>query len=660
MRWPALQTAVLMAGLELAIASAFALPQHAEPAARRNLLETPVTLLADGLRTRGLLAVTNWPEVRGLERRLGRPMVRGGQILLELHADKPQDSDGWPALATADRIDPVAVGTDSWLAWVPLASLERLSLWPGLQRVRLPWPLRPLQGPVLSKGATLTGATARHCHGASGAGIQVAVIDEEWYGFGQALADQELLEVQGKAPYQGTDSAAWHGTGCAEIVADMAPGAQIWPLQAATLPELQFQVTKLIANDVRVISQSSGWTTGYSFGDGGGKACALATAAKKGGIAWAAAAGNEGGGHQWRGTWSDQDGDGWLEFAADDESNGFYAPGGYQVDLEMDWNAYPATAIDLDFYVCANQFGPCQELASSKSAQNGTQTPAEVIWFQSPKSGTYFLRVHAKGAVPAGLALRMVGQGSGPLQHQQQAGTIVDPAACADVVAVGAAEVQSWQGNAIAKYSAKGPTFDGRIKPDLVAPTAVDIAVAPELFEGTSAACPHVAGALALLIGQGAATPDQAVAQLLGQVETHGLVLPDTLHGRGWLALAGAAVGCLPETSDSAACKTSCGTAGQTECLAPCQQITCTPLTEPCTSPGDSDAAAATADAAQQDANLDNSGTDVPAAPKATPAATAPSATGCRAAPTGSGSMYIVILAIFLGVWPRRRSASKA
>ena len=51
----------------------------------------------------------------------------------------------------------------------------------------------------------------------------------------------------------------------------------------------------------------------------------------------------------------------------------------------------------------------------------------------------------------------------------------------------------------IAEYSSRGPTDDGRHKPDLAAPTAVPCASYPDGFTGTSASAPHVAGALALL-----------------------------------------------------------------------------------------------------------------------------------------------------------------
>ena len=52
-------------------------------------------------------------------------------------------------------------------------------------------------------------------------------------------------------------------------------------------------------------------------------------------------------------------------------------------------------------------------------------------------------------------------------------------------------------------YSSRGPTNDGRLKPDYVGPDCVSTcAYFPDPFCGTSAATPHVAGALALWLSQ--------------------------------------------------------------------------------------------------------------------------------------------------------------
>jgi subtilisin family serine protease len=57
----------------------------------------------------------------------------------------------------------------------------------------------------------------------------------------------------------------------------------------------------------------------------------------------------------------------------------------------------------------------------------------------------------------------------------------------------------NWANDALEPYSSQGPTSDGRIKPDMVAPSAVKSASYSLFFDGTSAATAHVAGAGALI-----------------------------------------------------------------------------------------------------------------------------------------------------------------
>ena len=68
-------------------------------------------------------------------------------------------------------------------------------------------------------------------------------------------------------------------------------------------------------------------------------------------------------------------------------------------------------------------------------------------------------------------------------------------------LSVGAIHQDQWDLGTVASYSSRGPTADGRIKPDLVAPSGVTTVSygANRLFGGTSAATPHVAGAAALI-----------------------------------------------------------------------------------------------------------------------------------------------------------------
>ena len=157
-------------------------------------------------------------------------------------------------------------------------------------------------------------------------------------------------------------------------------------------------------------------------------------------------------------------------------------------------------------------------------------------------------------------------------------GLISEPGNAPDVITVGAWVTRSgWTGcngilgsyvgtppaGALASFSSPGPTRDGRLKPDLVAPgsaigatTSFDIphacpappAVSEYLddggnhrvFAGTSTAAPHVAGAVALLLQKfGALSPQQVTDYLRTHAVTDGFTgpVPNNDWGYGKLQL---------------------------------------------------------------------------------------------------------------------------
>jgi serine protease AprX len=111
-------------------------------------------------------------------------------------------------------------------------------------------------------------------------------------------------------------------------------------------------------------------------------------------------------------------------------------------------------------------------------------------------------------------------------------GTITAPGDAADALTVGATNVY---GTSIQPYSGVGPTADGRIKPDLVAPSGTDPATYPGMtavsnngilyydWEGTSFAAPLVVGIAALLKQW---NPDLTAANLTS-------ILEDSAHHLG-------------------------------------------------------------------------------------------------------------------------------
>jgi hypothetical protein len=103
---------------------------------------------------------------------------------------------------------------------------------------------------------------------------------------------------------------------------------------------------------------------------------------------------------------------------------------------------------------------------------------------------------------------------------------------------VGAA---NWSDDSLAEYSSQGPTTDDRLKPEISAPTGVSDASYGNLgmtFTGTSASCPHVAGAAALVwSAYPDYTPQEVGAFLLNSAVDLGPAGPDTAYGYGRLEL---------------------------------------------------------------------------------------------------------------------------
>lgn len=427
-----------------------------------------------------------------------------------------------------------------------LAALDRLSPEIRVETIRKP------QLFLVSEGAAAHNSVAWNALGYLGQGVKVGVIDS-FRNF-QALMGTELpATVQARCyPQAGVvttnladcDSGATHGTSVAEAIIDVAPEAQLYISNAFSNLDLRDAVNWMLANGVRVINFSQG-----RFWDGPGDRTSFQAdsplrtldLAVAGGAVFVAAAGNHNQ-FTWSGGFVDANGNGYAEFAAGLELNRIDVapdtPGSPvgSVLLQLRWDdRWGFATRDLD----VGLVDPAGNMVTSNIRQNGTAlaVPAEALAGTVPVGTYYVVVVRRAGAAPGWFQLQDFTRHV--LHPFSGVGSISNPAESANpgMITVGAA---SWRTTTtIESYSSRGPTPDGRVKPDIVG-TAEAQAVSAEggVFGGTSQAAPFVAGLMALVRQRyPGLTPAQAVSYMKTQALPRGTPVPNNVWGHGFARL---------------------------------------------------------------------------------------------------------------------------
>jgi len=427
--------------------------------------------------------------------------------------------------------------------WVPIPAIEYLIEDSAILSIRRPSYALPDPEPEIiapsvqnagiytTEALTVMNAHNWHAQQHTGAGIRVAVIDIGFEGYTSLLGTELPASVttnnfvdSDPDPIDGTDK---HGTACAEIIHDIAPGAQLYFAKIKTPQDVEEAATWLISQEVDIISSSLRWNI-TDPGDGTGFFPAIVENARNNGILWVTGAGNERLLH-WGGTFDPMTGilngysltfhrwgttpvsmyyNCWGPF---DTINCDALPGGkgYWIGVrwEDDWDA-PTT--DYDLYVGKYNGSGFTVIAESYNTQDGSpgQKPVEEISFttsgETPAAYGFFLRTYS-GQPNVNIEF-FTPNGAGFLKFGTTSRSIGNLADAPDAITVGAVDVDSLDQE---NYSSEGPTNGpncaadgGSIKPDIAGYANVSTAsYGTKNFAGTSAATPHVAGAAALVMG---------------------------------------------------------------------------------------------------------------------------------------------------------------
>ncbi len=414
---------------------------------------------------------------------------------------------------------------------------------PGVRYIRTPLTPVPLNYQTeknkenfTTVGVTLTGGSVYHSKDFMGEGTNIAVID---VGFGSYQLAQDAGELPEEVVAETKDytgagafTGDAHGTGVAEIVHDMAPQAQLYLKRIDDEINLAEAVEDAVAQDIDIIVHSVGWMN-TNFGDGTGVIADIARSAASNGILWVNAAGNAARKH-WEGMAADRDGDSWLEFEGSDESISLDVTGYATIQVCLTWNDWPQSDIDFDLFLY-DHLGNL--VTSSQNYQTGNESPTETITYTPIDSGEYYLKVsRAESNSNEDVEIEIFSTNYS-IDPYVEAGSIMAPGNAAEVFAVGAINKNQWKDGPIEPFSSRGPTNDGRIKPDL---TGIDgfTLYTYSSFLGTSASAPVVAGAASLLLSR---TPDLELEELKAALAQHAQDLGpsglDNTYGAGKLRL---------------------------------------------------------------------------------------------------------------------------
>ncbi len=462
--------------------------------------------------------------------------LRAGRVRIVLEAARTSDVREIEARVAAlgGRVE--AVYDNLVQALVPMKSVNALAGLSAVSWVRTP--LTPIweQGFTVSEGVRVIGANLWHDAGIKGQGVKVAIIDGGFKGYqrllGSELPPAERVIVRSFNRDEDIEADERHGTAVAEIVYDLAPEATFYLVNFDTDVSLGQAIDFLISEGVQVINTSFNFFgTGCPW-EGTGLIEPIVKRARDAGIFWAVSVGNHATEH-WQGVFDDPNKNGFHNFLGDDEG----------LTLDVDANEVGAVIAVLSWEDKCGRATENYELLlfddADRRRASGSQLrsgwPSRVLVFTVRESGRYHLKIRQRTATKPAARLDVSLIDIEP-EYSVWEGSVgaFEPAISPNAFSVGATD---YRNDSARRYSSRGPTKDGRIKPDFAAPDGVRTSTFRPFF-GTSAASPHVAGAAALVKS---ARPNWGPKEIADFLASRAVDLgdagPDNTYGVGRIAL---------------------------------------------------------------------------------------------------------------------------
>jgi len=406
----------------------------------------------------------------------------------------------------AEKINQVAiVETSSGSLYQVKVSIDKISELSNLAEVQSISPLKhALQTSiVVSEGVESMNVVHVPNKSLSGKNVKIAVFDKAFDIDNEEIKNNIVQsksfrfdDDSSKIPVGGYSNEYIHGTSVVEIIIDVAPDVDIFLYTFDTRLEFLDAVSEALKNDVDLMTTSTGWISSPT--DGKSPMTQKIEEVINQEIPFVISAGNYAETH-WSGDFSDEDEDKWHEFALDDEGLSFDVNvnrviKGIPLVAYLMWDNTGNQQNDFDLTLT----DPSGNIvATSSNIQDQIQQNVEYVYFVPEEEGTYSLGISYQGSLKPSAVLEIFSN-TDKLEYSVPSGSVNVPTDAKGAFVVGAIRHDSGK---LEPYSSQGPTKNGKQPvPNLVAPSGVTTLSHDKNFSGTSAAAPHVAGLIALLL----------------------------------------------------------------------------------------------------------------------------------------------------------------
>ncbi len=345
---------------------------------------------------------------------------------------------------------------------------------------------------------------AVHAAGISGANVTVGVVDVTGFDTTRPVLSDRVVAARSFAPGETVRNGGrtGHGTAAASVVARTAPDSDLYLATFDTADGYEAAVRWLIEADVDVVVAP---VTFYGKPrDGTSNVAMVARRAAARGVVFVAPSGNLARGH-WTGRYRPTE-DGVHQFDGGTR-NYIRTSGDTRLRLWLSWDRRHRSEDYTAELYWTN--GTERRLVARSQPYPADGLPNERV-VARVGDGTYYVRV--TGPENATDARITVESPTHALQFRSSGRSIAAPATAPRVLTVGAYDRAE---SSVAPFSSAGPTRDGRVGVDAVAPETHTTATDPDGFTGSSAAAAYTAGTAALVLDAGSDHTPRAVERLL-------------------------------------------------------------------------------------------------------------------------------------------------